>query len=210
MALDTKLEASPTYTLHSTIADKRRHCDELKDAIDVGHVGEIVSKHEQLILDYYKDVLEQAQKSFASAKAVARIGFAVLIGTLVYVLIFDALTRIHIASAAMTGQSITIAGIGVVSGALIEFIAGVNFWLYGRASKQFSAFHVCLERTHRYLVAYKIAEAIRDQRDETLRDLVCIMANAPMIVSRDTDTASTESAFGSARAKAFSAESGKP
>jgi hypothetical protein len=53
--------------VHSSIRDKWRICDQLAQAVDAGHVGEIVSKHEKLILDYYKDVLEQAQKSFASA-----------------------------------------------------------------------------------------------------------------------------------------------
>ena len=209
MASDANNGKPPASTLHSSIADKRIICDALRDAVDTGHVGEIVSKHEQLILDYYKDVLEQAQKSFASAKSVARIGFGVLIGTLVYILLFDALTRIYAARFVMTEHSLAIAGIGVVSGALIEFIAGVHFWLYGRASKQFSAFHICLERTHRYLVAFKIAEGIRDQRDETLKNLVCIMANAPMITSRDIETPDNRPTSVGTRFKAFAAESGK-
>ena len=51
--------------------------------------------------------------------------------------------------------------------------------------KQFSAFHICLERTHRYLIAYKIADTIEHDKDETLQKLVCIMANAPMITSSE-------------------------
>src|SRR6266700_7788797 len=55
----------------SAIAEKWKICDELVNACDTGHVGDIVAKHEKLILEYYKDVLEQAQKSFASAKSIA-------------------------------------------------------------------------------------------------------------------------------------------
>jgi hypothetical protein len=175
------LKALPTPGLHAAISEKWRICDQLGEAIDTGPLGEIVSKHEKLILDYYKDVLEQAQKSFASAKAVAKVGFGVLIVTVAYLLVIDALSHMVIPGVKVTEPSIKVGGIGIVSGALIEFIAGVNFVLYARASKQFSAFHICLERTHRYLLAYKIAEGIGGDRDQTLKELVCIMANAPMI-----------------------------
>ncbi len=162
-------------------------CEELKTAIDVGKLGDIVAKHEELILQYYQDVQRQATQSFRAAKSAAQIGFWVLSGTLAYALIFDALGRFPIEGIDMSKATLTIAGIGIVSAALIEFIAAVNFWLYARGSKQFSAFHICLERTHRYLLAYKISEQIKDNRDDTLRDLVCIMANAPMITHEDID-----------------------
>jgi hypothetical protein len=62
---------------------------------------------------------------------------------------------------------------------------------YARAAKQFGAFHICLERTHRYLVAFKIAEKINSSnRDKTLEELVCIMANAPMITGKDINRVS--------------------
>lgn len=185
--MSSEADAVSPRTIHAAIADKQRMCDALTVALDSGHVGEIVAKHEKLILDYYKDVLEQAQKSFASAKRVAITGFAVLIVTVLYLLIIDALSHMVIPGFKVSEPSIAVGSIGVLSGALIEFVAGVNFVLYGRASKQFGAFHICLERTHRYLVAYKIAEGIGAQRDQTLKDLVCIMANAPMISGQFAD-----------------------
>jgi hypothetical protein len=164
--------------LHS---DKLKACDELGQAMK-GDIGDIVAKHEKMILHYYKDVQVQAQKSFDSAKMVSWIGFGVLIITLIYTLVFDALAHFHWDNFTPNPKdSLTVGGIGFVSGLLIEFIAGVNFWLYGRAAKQFNAFHICLERTHRYLIAYKIGEMIGSKKDETLEKLVCIMANAPMI-----------------------------
>ena len=167
-------------------------CDEIGSAVDGGRVGDIVAKHEKLILHYYEDVQDQAKQSFASAKSVAHIGFWVLIATLAYLLIVDALGRIQISGFVMTQPSRTVVSAGLVSGALIEFIAGVNFWLYSRAAKQFGAFHICLERTHRYLVAYKMAEEITAKKDEVLGKLVCIMANAPMITRQDVDKVSDE------------------
>jgi hypothetical protein len=196
-------------TLPSAMNEKWKACDDLESAVDTGHVGEIVAKHEKLILAYYGDVLTQAQQSFASAKSIARIGFWVLAGTLVYTLLTDLLSHMTINGFTMHEPSLRPGGIGVVCGALIEFIAGVNFWLYARASKQFNAFHICLERTHRYLVAYKIAEGITDKRDETLRDLVCIMAHAPMITRQDVDMGSYQPASGSTQPKAAASEGGK-
>lgn len=168
---------------------KLKVCNELKEAL-AGDIGDIVSKHEEMILHYYHDVQVQAKQSFNSAKTISKIGFGVLIATLTYTLIFDALARFKVTNSILSLEdALTVGGIGVVSGLLIEFIAGVNFWLYGRAAKQFNAFHICLERTHRYLIAYKIGEKMRNNRDEILGELVCIMANAPMITSQDTNDA---------------------
>jgi len=85
-----------------------------------------------------------------------------------------------------SGDLLKVSSIGVVSGVLIEFIAGVNFWLYRNATRQFNAFHICLERTHRYLIAYKMIEEIGGERKaEIAEQVVCIMANAPMITAQE-------------------------
>jgi hypothetical protein len=181
-----------SLTSHTVSHSKKLEiCKELKPALS-GDIGDVVAKHEEMILHYYSDVQDQAQQSFLSAKIVSRIGFAVLIATLTYTLVFDALSRLHWTSLMeMPTGTLTTASIGLVSGVLIEFIAGVNFWLYSRAAKQFGAFHICLERTHRYLVAFKIAEKISiNNRDKTLEELVCIMANAPMISGEDINSVS--------------------
>lgn len=179
----------------SRLKDGERTCEELREAIDGGKIGDIVAKHEKLILHYYADVQTQANQSFQSAKNVAVVGFLVLTLTLIYALIFDALTRLELAKPFIDKsapiESFMVAKVGIVSGALIEFIAAINFWLYARGSKQFSAFHICLERTHRYLLAYKISEELHEDRDKTLRDLVCIMANAPMITRGDINATGT-------------------
>jgi hypothetical protein len=127
-----------------------------------------------------------------------------------YILLTDLLSRIPISGFSMAQPSISFASLGIVSGILIEFIAGINFWLYARASKQFSAFHICLERTHRYLVAYKIAEGIQNKKDEALENLVCIMANAHMITHQDIDAVGSELRIAqSTRVKAVSTEAEK-
>jgi hypothetical protein len=151
-----------------------RVCDDLKAAVDGGSIGEIVKANQDLIMRYYNDVLEHADRSFNVARVSAIIGFAIFILTLIYAVVVD---RFGNNSEAVSAVS----KIGILSGLIVQVFAGVTFYLYQKASDQFAAFHICLERTHRYLVAYKIADKMKENKDETLRDLVCIMAKAPMI-----------------------------
>jgi hypothetical protein len=130
-------------------------------------------------MQYYEDVQDQAQRSFTIAAILAVAGFVVLLGTLVVV------GRRQWAD--KSWDQATFAAAGVVSGLVIEYIAKIAFDLYGRCARQFGAFHICLERTHRYLLAYKIADRMGDSKPQTFRDLVCIMANAPMISGRDVE-----------------------
>jgi Cyanobacterial TRADD-N associated 2-Transmembrane domain len=178
---------SVSESSQETIEAHHKACDELGHAINQGKLGDIVAKHEKLILQYYRDVQQQARKSFDTARFAATFGFIVLICTLAYALAIDGWTRLS-KTPQDTKNLMTVAVLGVVSGTLIEFIAGVAFWLYARGARQFAAFHICLERTHRYLLAYKITEQIAENKDGTLHDLVCMMASAPMITREDIES----------------------
>lgn len=176
--------------------DIKQACDELGLAIEGGKLGDIVAKHETMILHYYRDVQEQAQRSFLTARWFGWGGFAVLVITLAYVTVLDALGRFQVITPLPKADEpsvwMTVANVGVISGILIEFISGVGFWLYRRTSEQFAAFHICLERTHRYLIAYKISSEMSGaDKESTMRDLVCIMAKAPMITRSDLGIAQT-------------------
>src|SRR6202035_1337878 len=115
-------------------AETERICDEVRVALDSEKLGNIVATHEQLIRNYYMDVQDQAKRSFDTAIFIAHIGFWVLIGTLACSLLLDGLSLFYDISA-MTQASLTVAGVGTVSGFLIEFIAGVAFWLYSQGAK---------------------------------------------------------------------------
>jgi hypothetical protein len=175
----------------ASTSSKAAACDALIGALNSGGIGEMVAKHEKLILHYYEDVQGQAKQSFQSATSVAKIGFVILGATLAYVVLVDLMAHLEMAWFKVPNRGVTVGLIGMASGGLVEFIAGINFVLYSRASKQFGAFHICLERTHRYLVAYKIVETMHTMRDETFEKLVCIMASAPMITRQDIEGASS-------------------
>jgi TRADD-N domain-containing protein len=171
---------------------KLRACEDLSKAMDGPEIGEIVAKTERLVLHYYKDVQSQAITSFLSAQRVAKIGFAVLVISLLYIASIDVLAHLkNVAWFQVPDKPMDIGWVGVASGLVVEFIAAVNFWQYRHATNQFGAFHICLERTHRYLLAYKMAEKLGTAKDETLERLVCIMANAPMITRQDIEGVAT-------------------
>jgi hypothetical protein len=163
-----------------------KSCDGLASAVNAD-VGAMVEKVQTMILDYYKDVRGQAMDSFKSAKQVSKLGFNFLVATVVYVMVIDLLAHFKIPGFVVPDKAMNVGTIGVISSGVIEFIAAVNFVLWGRATRQFGAFHICLERTHRYLLAYKVAEKMQSNRDQTLERIVCIMANAPMITRADIE-----------------------
>jgi hypothetical protein len=154
-------------------------CHELKVAVDTGSMGEMVERNHNLIMQYYADVLANAEKSFQIARWSAVGGFAIFVITLLCVIGVELAFRPGVAG---RESLLTVSGLGALTGCIVQVFAGVAFYLYQKASDQFGAFHTCLERTHRYLLAYKIAEELKTNKDQTLHDLVCIMANAPMIL----------------------------
>lgn len=181
-------ETRPDIDMTEPRRTKVKACHELTAAMNGPDIGEIVAKTEKLILHYYEDVQAQAIQSFRSAKVAAYVGFIVLLVSIGYLVAVDFLILIGaITRPPSEVARMDIAWVGVASGAIVEFIAGVNLFLYGRAARQFGTFHICLERTHRYLVAYKMADKIKGNKDGTLEKLVCIMANAPMITRSDMD-----------------------
>jgi hypothetical protein len=188
MGIDSKSRIASLLVSDTTPTERIRNmkatCAALKNSIDGGTMGEIIEQHENLILEYYADVLSQAEKSFAAAQLSAWIGFGVLIFTILYVFAFDVMWARQIIT---VESKIPVGTVGIVSGIIIEFIAAITLVIYERAARQFSAFHVCLERMHRYLIGYKMLGHLKEDQDTTLRDLVCIMANAPMITRSDVE-----------------------
>src|SRR3954471_9630657 len=140
-------------------ASRQQLWEQLHDSDDEMH--RVSAVHLEMIFEYYDDVLREAKTSFSFAVVFAFLGFSLLAGT-VYVVVNDPYDPLG------TGT------IGVVSGGLVEFISAVAFFIYKRATDQFNSFHICLERTNRYLMAYNIIEIIdgeNNNRDATRHEL---------------------------------------
>jgi hypothetical protein len=96
-----------------------------------------------MMLRYYQDVRYQALQSFWSALGAAIAGLVFFVCA---------------TSQAMSDDGRLRSIVSVLAGALSQFIAGVNFYLYFKASRQFASFHICLERTNRFLLANTMCE----------------------------------------------------
>lgn len=125
---------------------------------DKGDVQEIASAQIQLLTQYYNEALTQAQKSFDWALRISIAGFVLfLIAAILFFL----------------GAGIEAAAITSLSGALIQVIAGINFYLYGKTSNQLSLFHTRLDITQRILLADSLCENLEGEiKQNTRSDLI--------------------------------------
>jgi hypothetical protein len=145
----------------------RQICKQMAEA-DSKDFQKIASLIHEMILDYYQDVRKQAQQSFISALVAAAVGTALFI---------------YAAWLEMRMFSSQSAAISVISGSLIQVISCINFYLYSKAARQFAAFHICLERTYRFVLANTLCENIQDcqHRDEVRIELIEAVMSAPML-----------------------------
>ena len=142
----------------------------LRSAIDLlatsrpDDVQSIAIAQLQLTTAYYEGVLSQASKSFTLALFASILGLLLLLGSILFVVL---------------GGNASLATISVVSGALVETIAGLNFYLQGRTSAQLSTFHLRLDRIQRFLLANSLLERLHDeQAQKTRADLVRAIASS--------------------------------
>lgn len=171
-------------------SDFKEKCSALGEAVSSHSVGDTTARVQQLIMQYYQDVQGQSTQSFESAKRVALLGFLLFAVTVVYLIFVDLMPHIPQSWFKPNQGGVGVGAIGLISGSVVELIAGTQFFLYRNSARQFGAFHICLERTHRYLLAYTMAEQIgAKDKDKTLEKIVCIMANAPMITQQDIEGA---------------------
>jgi hypothetical protein len=164
----TTATISPTASLaHPSSLEKlAAECEELAHT-DSDDTHAIASLLQRMMLEYYADVRKQARHSFHSALGAAVIGTGFFI---------------YAVWVAMKAGQNSEALIGVIAGALVQVISAINFILYARAARQFAAFHICLERTNRFILANSLCEKLQSpHREEMRKELIQVVAHAPML-----------------------------
>ena len=120
---------------------------------------------------YHQIVLEQSGRSFSVA----------LVGSVIGLAFFAAAVVISLWKGAPA------ASIPLLSGAVVEGISGLVFYLYGRTSAQFNVFHSRLDTLQRYLIANSICESL-DGDDRTKARIALIQEiSRPQAVARSRD-----------------------
>jgi len=118
--------------------------DELAEGKPSDVQGVVFSQIKLLNL-YHNTVLQQARTSFELAVVAAAIGLVFFLGALAFLLT----TALESAATA-----------SVISGALVEVISGINFFLYRKSTAQLALFHERLDRTQRFLLANSICDTL--------------------------------------------------
>ncbi|WP_247232225.1 TRADD-N-associated membrane domain-containing protein [Telluribacter sp. SYSU D00476] len=163
----SSLEASDS-TPKKPLEEAKKNCEEVAH-IQPGSINEMGAKLQQMILNYYQDVRKQAQQSFYCAMGAA------IVGTILW----SCAAFIDIRSESTSNYS----RLGYISGSLIQVISAINFYLYNKTARQFSAFHICLERTNRFLLANTLCENITCtiKKDNIRGSIIKSVLDAPML-----------------------------
>jgi hypothetical protein len=120
-------------------------------------VQQIATAQIHLLNEYHNVALGQSRKSFNWALVLAAVGFGFFLFA-VAVLLFSESRDIAVAS--------------VVGGAIVEVVAGVVFYLYGKTSDQLAEFQSRLDRTQRFLLANSVCSAIAGEAGDRTRALL--------------------------------------
>jgi hypothetical protein len=142
-------------------------CEALKNA-DLRKQHKMASLYLQMSIRYYHDVLKQARLSFYCALGASAVGVLFFISAA--------------CAACVMSKSNNVGWISLIAGALLQVISGTCFYLYGKASVQFGTFHICLDRSNRFLLANNICQRLGDpKKTETRAYLVHAIAEAAML-----------------------------
>jgi hypothetical protein len=174
-----------------TFRSRQRQVAELKNACNTiattpkGDTRALASHLNKMILAYYEDVRRQAQQSFHSAVAMGTVGAA-----LFFFGCYEAMRQ----GPGQSAASFTPAAIAVIGGALVQTLSGLQFFIYGRAARQFQSFHICLERMNRFLLANTIVESLTHEpaQEKARLELMHQIVTAPMLVLDDAGAAVPE------------------
>jgi hypothetical protein len=141
------------------------HCDSIAKA-STGDVHVIASLLLRMIICYYADVRRQAILAFLAALGLEAIAVGFFFFSIVRVM----------------DEGIDFNILGIVAGALVQVMTAVVFYLYSQTARQFWAFHICLERTNRFLLANAIVGSLPEAEKAAKRsEIISTMLNAPML-----------------------------
>lgn len=108
--------------------------------------------------EYYVINKQQARNSFSAALFISFLGF-ILFASGVTISYFN--------------ETNNLIQYSTISGAIVEIIAGLFFWLYSKATKQINVFHRSLLDTEKFLTAIQLVDKVSDeQKDESYKLII--------------------------------------
>jgi hypothetical protein len=138
--------------------------DALKDVskADPSNIQQVAAAQFLLSNSYYENVLVQARRSFNAAVVAATAGLIFFLAAVIFAVVTGKLAAPLVSS---------------LAGGVVEVVAGLNFWLYGRTAIQLNSFHQRLERMQRFLVANSVTASLTgENREAALVDLIKVIS----------------------------------
>ncbi len=133
---------------------------------DPRNVQEVAAAQVELLTLYHNIVLEQSRRSFRWALTAAVAAFGFFLAAVAFLLL---------------QQPESVAIVSVVSGALIQVISGINFYLYNKTSAQLADFQARLDRSQRFLLANSVCEGLEGEHKQAARSaLVQVIATSQL------------------------------
>lgn len=137
-----------------------------------------------LLVGYHEIVLAQSRRSFAWALIGAGAGLGFFLVAVAF---------------ALWAGDVAKALIPAISGAVVEVVAGVVFYLYGRTTSQLGDFHGRLEMLQRYLLANSICETLQGEakekaRSELIRQIAQIVERPATAIQKPVTPSSSPAA----------------
>ncbi len=130
--------------------------------VDTSKIQEVVASQVELLFVYHNLVLDQARRSFLWALIAAGVGLTFFLAAVGFLLL---------------QQSQPLSVVSLISGALVEVISGINFYLYGKTSAQLADFQIRLDMTQRFMLANSICESLDgDAKNQARSELVKAIA----------------------------------
>ncbi|MEZ4868225.1 MAG: hypothetical protein R3C14_43255 [Caldilineaceae bacterium] len=146
----TKPEEQVLHSLHTPI--------ERMAQADPADIQQIAAAQIELLSNYYKETLRQADASFQWALVAAGAGFAFFVAAI---------------GLALDQELANSALISATGGALTAFISAINFYLYSRAAWQMTEYQGRLDKTQRFLLANSICEGLaNDAKQQTRAQII--------------------------------------
>ena len=141
-----------------------------------GDVQRIAASQIELLTSYYNAVLAQARRSFNWALVAAGVGLVFFLGAVVFLLVTQS-----------ADVAVPVATVSAIGGALVEVIAGINFFLYSKTTAQLATFHQHLDQTQRFLLANSMCESLEGEYKQVTRaSLINTIANPELSPSTST------------------------
>jgi hypothetical protein len=149
MIVDKKVSINEETEVKKAVETAIKQFDELES----DDVLKLMRRNVAELREYYTIHKQQARKSFTSALIICFLGFILFVTGVIVVYLTDNKNVIVWTT---------------LSGAIVEIVSGLFFWLYSKSLKQINIFHESLLKSEKFLTAIQLTERLSVENRDTL------------------------------------------